>query len=358
RDAVLAYDGEPQPVTWAMALENPDVPGLPDEVRSEVRRLDFIRTAPPHPGPLPPGEGRGEGEYAHHPSTLPSQLITVWDRRSLKTDRVTGRKVPDETKRVPLLAYANPRPAEWPAADFIVGNPPFIGKVKLREDLGDGYAETLRATYPEMPESAGFVLYWWHKAATLVRAGKAQRFGLITTNSLRQTFARRVVQMHLNPGSSRREEAQTKSGKSDQSLVTSAATSEVMTLSLVFTIPDHPWVDTADGAAVLTVELAESARELLATITDPKERWDRRQEVLCELARVRREDSRAGRLQIQRERRAREREEEESQAAWWREYALSDRLMSRSFLTDLISRTRRGWIRPNQSESSQIKPVG
>ncbi|MBE0541081.1 MAG: hypothetical protein IH623_06830, partial [Verrucomicrobia bacterium] len=46
RDAVLAYDGEPQPVTWAMALENPDVPGLPDEVRSEVRRLDFIRTAP------------------------------------------------------------------------------------------------------------------------------------------------------------------------------------------------------------------------------------------------------------------------------------------------------------------------
>jgi hypothetical protein len=48
---------------------------------------------------------------------------TVWDRRSRKTDMVTGREVPDETKRVPLLTYTNPRPAQWPQADFIVGNP-------------------------------------------------------------------------------------------------------------------------------------------------------------------------------------------------------------------------------------------
>lgn len=124
-------------------------------------------------------------------------LITVWDRRSVKKDLVTGRDVPDETKRVPLLTYKNPRPAAWPQTDFIVGNPPFIGKGKLREDLGDGYAETLRATYPDVPESADFVLYWWHKAAELTRAGIVKRFGLITTNSLRQTFARRVVQTQL-----------------------------------------------------------------------------------------------------------------------------------------------------------------
>ena len=111
---------------------------------------------------------------------------------------VTGREVPDETKRVPLLTYTNPRPAEWPQADFIVGNPPFIGTARMREDLGDGYAETLRATYPDVPESADFVMYWWHKAAELARTGKARRFGLITTNSLRQTFARRVVQAQLS----------------------------------------------------------------------------------------------------------------------------------------------------------------
>ena len=66
-------------------------------------------------------------------------------------------------------------------------------------------------------------MYWWHKAAELVRAGRAKRFGLITTNCLRQTFARRVVQSQL--------EASPR-------------------LFLVFAIPDHPWVDTADGAAV------------------------------------------------------------------------------------------------------------
>jgi len=107
RDAVLAYDGEPQPA------------------RDEA-----------------------------------GDIKTVWDRRSMKTDPVTNRDVPDETKRVPLLTYANPRPAAWPEADFIVGNPPFIGKVKLREDLGDGYAETLRETYPDVPDSADLVLYW------------------------------------------------------------------------------------------------------------------------------------------------------------------------------------------------------
>jgi len=148
---------------------------------------------------------------------------TVWDRKSTKTDLVTGREIPDETKRVPLLTYKNPRPAQWPQADFIVGNPPFIGTARMREDLGDGYAETLRATYPAIPESADLVLYWWHKAAELTRAGRVKRFGLITTNSLSQTFGRRVVQTQL---------------------------SAQPPLSLLFAIPDHPWVDTAEGAAV------------------------------------------------------------------------------------------------------------
>jgi hypothetical protein len=170
---------------------------------------------------------------------------TVWDRRSQKTDMVTGREVPDENKRVPLLTYTNPRPAQWPQADFIVGNPPFIGTARMREDLGDGYAETLRATYPNVPESADFVLYWWHKAAELTRAGCAKRFGLITTNSLRQTFARRVVQTQL---------------------------SATPPLSLLFAIPDHPWVDTAEGAAVriaMTVGAAgEHSGELLEVTSE------------------------------------------------------------------------------------------
>ncbi|MCP5559976.1 MAG: class I SAM-dependent DNA methyltransferase [Verrucomicrobiaceae bacterium] len=176
------------------------------------------------------------------------QIKTVWDRRSYKTDLITNRDVPDETKRVPLLTYTNPRPAEWPEADFIVGNPPFIGKVKLREDLGDGYAETLRQTYPAVPESADFVLYWWHKAALLVRQGQARRFGLITTNSLRQTFARRVVQMHLEGSADAL--VQPSKNRDGTAKLDESGRSASRPLSLAFAIPDHPWVDIAEGAAV------------------------------------------------------------------------------------------------------------
>jgi hypothetical protein len=149
--------------------------------------------------------------------------VTRWDGRTLKPHPVTGEPVPDETARVPLERYVNPRPAEWPEADFVVGNPPFIGAGNMRRALGDGYVEALRGTWPDVPESADFVMYWWNKAAELTRAGKLSRFGFITTNSLRQTFNRRVLERHMTADPA---------------------------LSLLFAVPDHPWVDSADGAAV------------------------------------------------------------------------------------------------------------
>ena len=131
-----------------------------------------------------------------------------------------------------------------------MGNPPFLGATWLRAEFGDGYAETLRETYPAVPESADFVLYWWHKAAELVRAGKAKRFGFITTNSVRQSFGRRVVQAQLE-------------GKPP--------------LSLVFAVPDHPWVDTVDGAAVriaMTVGAAGEHLGELFEVTDEQPQED------------------------------------------------------------------------------------
>ena len=79
--------------------------------------------------------------------------------------------MPDESARQPLLRYHNPRRAEWPAADYIVGNPPFIGAARMRAALGDGYVEALRSTWSEVPESADYVMYWWQHAAALVNAG-------------------------------------------------------------------------------------------------------------------------------------------------------------------------------------------
>ncbi len=149
--------------------------------------------------------------------------VTRWDGVTYKLHPVTGLEVPDEGARTQVQRYVEPRAAEWPAADFIVGNPPFIGTSRMRETLGDGYTEALRSTYKNVPNSADFVMFWWDKAAEVVRSGQTERFGLITTNSIRQTFNRRVIQHHMN---------------------------QKDPLSLAFAIPDHPWVDSADGAAV------------------------------------------------------------------------------------------------------------
>jgi hypothetical protein len=149
------------------------------------------------------------------------QPLTRWDGVTLKIHPVTGESVPDEAAQVQQWRYSGARPADWPAADFIVGNPPFIGASTMRAALGDGYVEALRQAWPEVPDSADFVMFWWARAAALVASGQAQRMGLITTNSLRQTFNRRVVQAAL-----------------DQST------------ALTFAVPDHPWVDSAGSAAV------------------------------------------------------------------------------------------------------------
>jgi REP element-mobilizing transposase RayT len=145
------------------------------------------------------------------------------------------------------------------AADFVVGNPPFLGTARMREALGDGYTEALRKVYPAVPDSADYVMYWWEKAAELARTGALQRFGLITTNSLRQTFNRRVLERHLHAEPP---------------------------LSLRFAIPDHPWVDTVDGAAVriaMTVASTSSQDGVLLLIRSERGRDDESAELAFEV---------------------------------------------------------------------------
>ena len=95
----------------------------------------------------------------------------------------------------------------------------------MRDGLGDGYTEALRLAWKKFkPNSWDFVMYWWHQSAELVRDGKVEQFGLITTNSIHQTFNRRCIEPFL--------------------------ANDKKPISITYAIPDHPWVDSADGAAV------------------------------------------------------------------------------------------------------------
>lgn len=157
------------------------------------------------------------------------QTRTRWGGRTMKHP-VTGEDVPDPQDQIPIYSYSNPRMAIWPEADYIVSNPPFIGNARMRELLRDGYTETLRQVYQDVPDTVDFVMYWWHKAADLVRKGQVKRFGLITTNTISQMRLRSVIEYHLK---------------------------QKHPIKLIFAIADHPWID--DGAAV---RIAMTAAEL------------------------------------------------------------------------------------------------
>ncbi|MBL9104430.1 MAG: hypothetical protein JNL82_26025 [Myxococcales bacterium] len=154
--------------------------------------------------------------------------LLTWDRVEDVVD-AGGRvvRVSRQGKRgagtaAALRRYHGARAADWPAADFVVSNPPFIGNKRMRELLGDGYVEALRAAYAgAVPGDVDLVGYWWHKAAEQLRAGGLRRFGMITTNSVRQRQTGAVLRMHL---------------QGDSPLVMHAACA------------DHPWAE--DDAAV------------------------------------------------------------------------------------------------------------
>ncbi|WP_373540744.1 class I SAM-dependent DNA methyltransferase [Chamaesiphon sp.] len=148
------------------------------------------------------------------------EIRSRWGGKMMKHP-VTGEDVPDPLDRVIIYKYLNPRAAEWPKADYIVSNPPFIGNSKMRKRLGDGYVEALRTIYKEIPDTVDYVMYWWHKAAVAVQAKQLTIFGFITTNSINQIRLRSIIEHHVNQKKS---------------------------IELVFAIPDHPWTD--EGAAV------------------------------------------------------------------------------------------------------------
>ena len=84
-----------------------------------------------------------------------------------------------------ILTPDNTEP-DWPEADVVIGNPPFLGtKLQIRQ-LGEEYVSRLRSTYTKrVPAGADLVCYWFEKAGRQIALGKAARVGLVATNSIR-----------------------------------------------------------------------------------------------------------------------------------------------------------------------------
>lgn len=171
--------------------------------------------------------------------------------------------------------YDNPVLADWPEAEFIVGNPPFMGGKDLREKLGGTYAEAMWKANPRVPKSSDFVMQWWDRAAhILVAEGSLlKRFGFVTTNSITQEFSRRVIANYLAPAepnpviaSEARQSTAPDAGPSANSgspRAVGARDDEGKgsgCLSLTMAIPDHPWTKATKDAAAVRIAMTVAER--------------------------------------------------------------------------------------------------
>ena len=160
---------------------------------------------------------------------------------------------------VAVQVFPNARRPTWPAAEFIVGNPPFIGSKRLKSYLTEEYVSALRKAEPDVPKSVDYVLYWWNRAAQLVQKGKTRRAGLVSTNSITQFYNRRLLAAYLGSKTP---------------------------VSLVWAIPDHPWMD-VEGAARVRVSLGCIERGEKPGVVElvSSERWADESEAIVELDR-------------------------------------------------------------------------
>lgn len=88
----------------------------------------------------------------------------------------------------------NPREPHWPRAEYIVGNPPFLGGKRLRAELGDEYVRKLFEVYRgRVPAEADLVAYWFEKGRAQVERGECGRTGFLATQGIRGGANREVL---------------------------------------------------------------------------------------------------------------------------------------------------------------------
>lgn len=96
---------------------------------------------------------------------------------------------------------SEPKEAVWPRADFIVGNPPFLGGSLLWRELGREYQRDLWRVYEgRVPGGADLCCYWFEKARAQIETGQTKRAGLIATQAIRGGVNREVLKRIKNSG--------------------------------------------------------------------------------------------------------------------------------------------------------------
>lgn len=91
-------------------------------------------------------------------------------------------------------------PAPWPDADFIVGNPPFLGSKMFRQHgLPEPYIQAMYSAF-DLPNSSDLVCYWFELARRKIEKSPHVRAGLLATQGIRGGDNRRVLERIKDTG--------------------------------------------------------------------------------------------------------------------------------------------------------------
>lgn len=106
--------------------------------------------------------------------------------------------LPDNFRNIDAIvstdADGNAVEPDWPAVDFIVSNPPFLGGKLLRTNLGDSYVDRMFAVWKgRVAAESDLCCYWFEKARAHIAAGRCKRAGLLATQGIRGGANREVL---------------------------------------------------------------------------------------------------------------------------------------------------------------------
>ena len=93
-----------------------------------------------------------------------------------------------------LTIPTKPQLPRWPPADFIIGNPPFLGVRQFREfGLANEWISALFAAY-DIPSTADLCCYWFERARLALLECDHVRVGLLATQGIRGRDSRDVLE--------------------------------------------------------------------------------------------------------------------------------------------------------------------
>ena len=174
---------------------------LEHQVQLEAEAFDFQRSFPV----VGPANVKGI-ELNAYAAELARVSVWIGEIQWMRRNGYTGADYPilkplDTIKCCDAILTPDGDEPEWPAADVVIGNPPFLGGKLLRGTLGNEYVELLQRLYGErIHGEADLVCHWFDKADRLIVDKKIVRAGLVATNSIRGGRNRAVLDRIVEHG--------------------------------------------------------------------------------------------------------------------------------------------------------------